>query len=802
MSIIVTDRKFYNQRVNGADFSLNTSTYDTYLKCNVNELIKAVITVRYSWSSTASLGGEFTIVNNVVTRVNGSFLVDGFVSGDVIDVSDATTSFSATTRTITSVSDTVLIYDGSTASNASSSTTVIKGKTALRGFRFNYNIVQNTAPASWSNLQDGASMSWLTDNVGTGAIGSRSTTPVNGTWSANPFTGKTGSFNIAFSSQIDTYTQEFVFTHVFKVYPFVIDSEKANFEGGQNISYLTGGNSYKYIFMLAGGATPFNPNEKKIALDSSLLGNVGGFEMNFSGNPPKFAIDSIAYTDNASSASVSALQADKKTDVEIIITSPTGIDLDANHVGIVQLSRIPSPSSINILNDFDTNWFAESLRSTRGAVSIDGTRITNLLITNGSPASTYLKINFSVEFESSEKLQLSSGDDYMIAVNLDNINNLGNDATNVHVVSQLLKNSDVTGLFEVNSVEYFRFDQSKSSTEGFTNVEGWLEDEFCQHVNFDITYSDAYMKALRMKMVAFNTITGSYFVLDSISYNFSNPQFISGKQIISINQDRAFNLPAGNLFKNISLTMGTDSAGKQYYDLYTPFKMMWADYLPLQGVDTVFYNAMLLNDGQNQKINRYSGFENYVVKILMEADMVDYATNSTTTYVSRFPAINIYDYSQDVISEFSSYTLEVLTISGLPMPNGKISKTEDTLIRVTFVFNTPIDATTPMVCQIHFEPYQNGGLSINAVINNIDNTPSGQLLQPKIGFTKLDVVNNGTNVVAECIIKASDAALLPSGAAYHFTPRLVEQISYLESVKITEDGIVKITEDGQIKIIE
>lgn len=804
MGFLVTDRKFFNQLVNGSDFSLNTSVHDSYLKCNVNEVMKAVITARFSWSSSASAANNMTISGNVITRQNGSFLQDGFVAGDVIDVVDSGSIFSATDRNVTSVSDLVLIYDGSTASQAASETLQVLGKTALRGFRFQYNIVANTSGISWKNLQDGSAMQWNCDGVGAGAIGSRDTiTYTPGSWAAMPTTGETGSFAIKFNQQIDAYTQEFVFEHIFKVFPFFLDGERSNFEAGQNISLLSAGASYKYIFSLNGGATSLNPNEIKSVVDSALLGNVGGFEQNFNGNPANFKVHSIVYKDNATGNTISTLQGDAATDVEVLISSPTSIDCDQDHIANVQLCRLPSPAAIVLSDDFDTNFFAEELRQVRGVPANSGTRITNLIVSNGSPAATYLKINFTIDFENIEKGQLANGDDFMLAFNVDDAGNPGINRTNCHIVGKLTKNSDVTGLFDVDSNYFFRFDMPKSDTTNFTDYKGWIRDEFVQETTFWLdTTKNAFINQLRMKLVAMNTVTGNYFILDSQTFSLTSSLTSGAIQILAINKDRAFNLPAGNFMKNIALTMGSLSGGKQYYTLYFPWKLPWMDYLALTGVDPVFFNISLLNNGLNYKCDRFSESENYIIKTLIEADVMD-TSGVSTTYQVQSPEILVMDYGADNgIGQFSDYMLECLTIGGSPLPDNQISKNEDTLIRATFTPTTPISTSDVLDGLIHYELYQNGGLAADGEISTMYATSSGEFLQPKAGKTKLDLINNGTSIELECIVKASAAAAFPDQIQFSFSPKIVNDISELSDAKYTEEGLLKETEGGIIKQLE
>ena len=121
MPFIVNSRKIFKEIVNGSAFTDNSTVFDTFLKANAINNLQALYGVELSWSSSATLGVPFTISGNIITRPYGSFLEDGFIDGDEAEIvhnAGATTS----TRTIASVNDTILIYNGSSLGDESAET--------------------------------------------------------------------------------------------------------------------------------------------------------------------------------------------------------------------------------------------------------------------------------------------------------------------------------------------------------------------------------------------------------------------------------------------------------------------------------------------------------------------------------------------------------------------------------------------------------------------------------------------------------------------------------------------------------
>ena len=802
MAFIITERKFFNQLANGVDFTSNPSVYDTFFKYNAAELCKAVYTFRISWISEASVSDNFEIVGGVITRETGSFLDDGFIAGDTLDIFNAGVSIH-TDEVISAITDSQIVLVDNTINEAASETMEVKGKTPLTGFNFTYNLLNNGESFTDENLQDGASMVWSADGVGAGSP-SRSTSFIDASYKGSPETGKTGSFKIKYVQDIDAYTQEFQFEHIFRNFPFYLADESGTF-ATSNISLLNGANTFTYMFNLrAGGTSSLDPNEQKIVSEFSHLGNSGGFDETFNGGAVNFALESITLTDNATAATVSEIDVLNDTDVAIEINSPTSVDLDANHPIVVYFCKLPEDADITDTNTFEENFVFDSVTTTRGAAAASGTILKNVLLTAGSPASDQLVLNFTTQFAAAEAGEFSEGDNYLIAVAVADLNNPLTVRTTIKAkFGEITKSADVSGLFETQDFGYYRHDMTAGTDTPFTSYAGWIEDAALLEYRFNLDIAlTPILEKFRVKLVAFDTSDDSEFIIQSQEWDFSSAPLSGSTPKLYLNNSAGFELAATDQFNVISLDLDGTSGTKQIYKLLYPFRLNYEDYKPLSGVDGIFFDPTLLNNGLNKKINRYDGFLNYEIRHVIEAEVLD-ASGNSTTYIERLPYMEVQNYEDDDNANvFSAFSLEVMTLGGVLLPDNQISKTQDNLIRATFTFTTPVSTGLTYHGIIRLEEYQLGGIKVIEEASTVYNIPSGQKLQPKAGETKTTIVNGGTNLVLECIIPESESSKLASGSVYSISARVMGDFSLIAGAKLTEAGVAKTTEGGTIKTIE
>lgn len=795
MPFITTSRKIFKEIVNGPSFTDNPLIFDTFLKSNAISKNQAVYSVSLSWESLAQAGIPFTINGNTITRPNGSFIDDGFIDGDAIEVvhnNAATTS----TRNISSVSDTILIYDSTPLANEEADNIEIHGITDLTGVEFTYNLLENANAFTDQNLQDGSVMQFRVDGL--------TTVFKEGVFSANPTTGKNGKFECRKITVGQARVQEYEFKHEFVNFPYFLDAERASFDGGSNINILSNQRSLKYAFKFKAGKTSQNPNEQKFVFETENLGATGGFDENFNGNPAAFAVESVNYTDTSLNA-VDQLDVLNDTNVEILVNSPTGIDLDANHKIVVYFSKLPVDNDIDQSKTFEENFVVDSLLTARNDLAVSSTAIEDLIVTAGTPASDQLVINFTMKFNASQQAMLSDGDSYIISVEVDDLNNPNTFATNARAdVNEITKSNNVEGLFNIESFGYYRQDMEVGVDTPYTDFKGWNEDMILQEVVFGLDAAlDAQIRDLTLRLVAFNTVTESFFDIYTQSINLVNaPVLPSGIQQINISQDLNYSLPQADNFRRMYLENSGSSGTVQFYKLLIPFRLSYADYLPLSDADGVFFDAAQPLNGLNEKLSNYSGLNDYEIRVFIDANVSNDGFITSTLYRERLPFIEVYDYEENAASMYSGADIELQTLSGLPYPSQEINRNQDTLVKATCTFSPAISPSDIMNGVLRLEEFENGGNSKLQETDSIIVPLSSNLIQPLDGETELKVTNNGTEVIFEGVITKEVAENLPS-TDYSISVRPFKAFNTVSpTAKITEDDIIKDTENDLEKEIE
>ena len=794
MSFIVTSRKFFKEVVNGPSFASATGVFDTFLKANSITKNQALFEVSLSWNSKAQNGIPFTITGNTITRPNGSFITDGFISGDSIEIVHNSAA-STSTRIISSVSDTTIIYDSTALATETAINIEIHGVTDLTGVEFTYNLIENASSFASPNLQDGALMQFRVDGL--------TTAFKIATFSANPKTGQNGSFECRKIAAGTGRVQQFEFKHTFINFPYFLDAERAQFEGGSNIGILQGEDCLKYAFQFKAGKTSQNPNERKFVIEEETLGNTGGFNENFNGNLPAFNIESIAYT-NTAAASVPSLDVLNDTNVEIIVNSPTGIDLDFNHNVVVSFSKLPEDTDISNSKTFEENFVVDSLFTTRNAATVSSTAIEDLLVTAGTPATDKLKINFTVRFNADQQALLNNGDQYILSVEVDDINSQNIYTTQPRTaVNTLTKSSNVTGLFDLKSFGYYRQDMEVGVDPPYTDFKGFNEDIILQEVQFGLdTALNAKIRDLNFRLVAFNTVTENFFEIYSQALNLQNSPLNAGIQQINIVQSMNYNILSGSNFATLYLENEALIGTEQIYKLKIPFRLSYADYLTQPDADGVFFNSLKPLDGLNQQLSNYSGVNDYEIRVFIDANVSNDDFATTTLYRERLPYIQVFDYEENAASMYSGADIKLQTIAGVDLPDQTINRNQDTLVKAVFTLSPALTGSEVFNGVLRLEEFENGGNSKIEETDSIITPKTENLIQPLTGQTKLKITNTATEVILEGRIKKETAENLPS-TNYTISSRPFKQFSFISpDAKVTEAAETKETEAAETKITD
>lgn len=785
----VTQQSLGVKSLKGAVGDINTVEFDIFVDFNAR----------------ASSVIEFEITGglnyNLVRRESGSFIAEGFEIGDTIDYyQDISLTATATSRTIVGLSNTLLVFDGAAVANSSANTTA--GINCVTDF-LDFDVYVNTAPTNaLSNISliDGL-VPYYTADIDTGG-GVQDTNYVTASYEAPYPTSKdtVESVKVKFlqtTTTNNTYTQSFRVEAVIRVKPIFLDGQLSNF---QNISapyYFSGGNALTEVIKVYPRTNGANENRAVDNSSFNSLSHTSWFNDSYSQGNALYQLDSINYTDKLTALAVDGLQIARVTQVNIVLE---GVGLNLNGLDVdrlydVLILKLPNTLDYTLnSNNFDTNFVLDNLTAARNAASSDSDFIKNLVITAGTPATDKVNIAFEVDFSTAQQAFLNSNDYYALTVcggwiKEDFVTRVLCD------VRQYEKDNDVTGLISYSSHEFLTHPDIIGG--GYSDVKRPNEHKFLAEAEFSIDLSaGAVINEIKESLVAYDLVEDKYFVIEENVFNTENAIVSGGVQQINIDQTKGYKLADGSIFNYKKIETGSRVVDDQFYKIQIAHTFNWMDYKALLNADTEFYNTALLNDGLNQKIERYSGVNGYEIAIFWEFKMSN--GSSVTDYRFVSPNLTVYDYEESV-ETYTSTDIQVFLSDGTTEITGGISKDETMVIKATFTPTVAFDPSVNYYGIFRLEKYQAGGLNAINERSSINASADFNPLLPPVGQSFLTVTNNGSNVVVEGRLDPTRLTDIAEGDTIHLTAEIgLER----PDGKITESGDMKITESSDFKILE
>lgn len=783
------NQTFGVKALKGAVGDINTVEFDIFVDFNA----RASSVVEFNITGGASY--------NTIQRDSGSFIDDGFEIGDLIDYyQDISTTVTASGRTIIGLSDSLLIFDGAAVASSAANTTA--GVNCVTDF-LNFDVYVNTAPTSAlsnTSLIDGL-VPYYTVNIDSGG-GVQDTNYVTADYEAPYLTSKDSveSVKVKFLQTTTTgnsYTQSFRVEAVIRVKPLFLDGELSNY---QNISapyYFSSGASLSEVIKVyprTGGA-----NENRVVNNSKF--NTSSFTCWYNDaylrGSALYTLDSITYTDQSTSLAVDGLQVDRITEVNIVLegaSSNTGA-IDVDWLYDVLILKLPTVSEYTLnSNNFDTNFVLDNLTAARNAASSSSSFIKNLVITAGSPATDKVNLAFDVDFSASQQALLNTESYYALTVCGSSLQE-DNTTRVLCDVRKYEKDNDVPGLVTYSSHEFLTHPDIIGG--GYSDVKRPNEHKFLGIAEFSIDLSkNAVINEIKESLVAYDLVENKYFTIEENVFNTENAIVSGGVQQINIDQTKGYKLADGSIFNYKKIETGARVVDDQFYKIQIAHSFNWMDYLALLNADTEFYDNTLLNDGLNQKIERYSGVNGYEISVFWEFKMSDGSTVTDYRFVS--PNLTVYDYEESV-EAYTSTDIQVFLEDGTTEITGGITKNETMVLKATFTPTIAFDPTDDYYGIFRLEKYQAGGLNAINERSSINDSADFNPILPPVGQSYLTVTNNGTEVIVEGRLDPSRLTDIVEGDVIHLTAEI--GLNRPEG-KITESGDIKITESSDFKILE
>lgn len=819
MAFRLINTEFFNQFNNGELLDQNLTDFTKNLVGNITDKIRTRQTIAVSWTSTSDIVNTFDVLGNTLNQTTGNFINSGFALGDIISLYDNVgLAFVFTDRTITSLTPTQIIFDGAVVPTVNYPDAKLYGKTPLESLRFRFGLIENNEPTNFVSKIDGtAENSFSADGVGFdtgGGVRSLVAVALNSATGVNSWKSDFDSATVAFIStgtQIEDYEQVFEINHYFTILPFFLDGELSNIQNLIQPALFTSINTLKYVYDAQFNTTLSNPNGTKAALIDSFLGSVGWCNESLNGNPNRYSVSNLVYTNQDTLAVIPEINSQQKTKVEFDLRSfDNKFTLNTNVA--VGIAILPDASDYQQnANTIDENFILDTAFTTVDLAFIDSSIITNytVIFNNAASASVAFDVDYLTAIE-----PLLENKNYVIFVSTcdETANSGGTDRVTLKVDSQLyFYNPDVVDLIWIDDVLHFPHNVNDTNeTASFDDYKGWIEDGFEIKVPFELNNDlSAKIQNLKVHFSAWNPSTDDRFDLQSYNFTLSSGVLLNQPPLnnyasYNINTTRGFNLANTSQFNKAQIrTSGPGLRGLinvDKYHLKLGIKANFEDWISQPDANTVFYNAAQPNNGLNKNSSNYSLKNGYELVVIIETDVSTGNTIFGTTQPTNYQFLSqphaYYDYNLDN-SGTPNWAVEIITLDDNGANTSGVLQTSiNTTIRATF---TPLSGSTSLT-----DPYgiirlnQNGGniqtiFELSSIRESIINNP----LIPLVGETYTKLTDNGSTVILECLV---DGSLLDASIDYDLSATLRDDANEI-GIETELDVLIE-TELNDIIIIE
>ena len=857
MSFEVEDVQFLN-------LSLGETVPTDHLLDNIGDVIQATVKIRYDGdnivvTSTTPNDGDTVMIANA-----GSNLTDeirdqrhlwtddpiGFENvreGDIITIYEPDTT--TTTKTVLEVVNSQLllmdsVYSGAGVAITYPANTVVYVATPLQAIDYSFGLIENDEPVNYVSKEDG--------NVRRStATGLSNTTLTNtsmiqqGAKSNQYGTLQIKGNDIGDGPPTPEVSQAFIITHTFVLSPLSLFDEVDNTIDGVIPEIWKDTNSLKYVFQAEMSRDLTDPNRKKEVVESNKLGNCGYLDQNFNNGDTNYSIENLVYK-----------RVDLTTNIGIeVVTDETTIEFDIVNAGDAPFSDgntlfvfnhwfMPEDESLYREPQFSTgvnlakdrtiieNFLFDRIECTLGTTSVapdnlgtDSQIIKDCTFTYVSSSAVSCVVTVAMSTAAVTKLLAISDKKNLITVSTKN--HLLDRAVSDKVTLKIDAAPyfvDITDPDMITTeLSFIDHPSSDVDTETQTTLTVRTEDSVVGVAKFVLNRNDVAGFDRADSVVGFSNITtqviakkgDDFFVLDEFTRDLRvrSHKAIAPSTSVPINafeQDRGFRTPEDDLRKNVVLKARRDldiTDGNFNYEVTFPFIHRFEAWLPLEGVNDVFYDESLPNNGLNHDWARYfngsveSGWNMFFrFSITAEKDGVSLEPYVTEAQLLTADYTDGSEWDTENAKGYLVSTGDEITMGG----QSGISLDEDTRIEGYMTFNTAPLPTLPdldMVLMINvFEKedykgqYRYYSKYANLLASNV-----------WTGLGGIDTATKDNSASPIFAVKAQlQAALLTKDSSFRISWRFYDNRPDLGDPNgmATEDAILMLTENGIIMDVE
>lgn len=582
-------------------------------------------------------------------------------------------------------------------------------KEPITGVSFNQNLIENSEPVNFVSKIDNESIITFDGPV----VDAANTTPLFLIQSGN-IEARINEASIEGAGITNTYLYESRFIIKTKIFitPFF---DVNNLVDPYLIpNYYSLLKCLKYVFRINGYYNFSDPNRSQSITSFSVLGNTGWFNENFNGGTPVYSIESVVYkkSDNLTiKPSLEYTTLDQY--VEVTINSSTGSFSNGNTQFALQICKVPYDQTEISSNgrNFYINFCFDRAFQTVGASSVNGFFFGGVnqsikAVTGQFINTSKIKVLFRVSFapEVISIYQESEIPKFLISVSVQkhSLPTLTSDRVNCLVdLKEFFIDTSDPGMIGIEQTKFLRHYENDPVIEGVTDRPIVRpSDEMTSYNRFFIDTngreSDVIkIKSITAKIKVKNALTGAEFDLDTWSQNvLTSPLGSDGWQFINVNSNRPFHIPASEIRRPVKIKRrpDLDGAGLVYYDIYFPYIFRWEYFIPLSDADTVFFNPLQPNNGQNHFWHHYQGGHwniKYEVSIVAIKNGVLQGYRIEKDFVSKDWNSNTQVWTNAKITSHDKDTLtEIIDLS---IPKKYVQGYKSSLIRCDFTNTADIN---------------------------------------------------------------------------------------------------------------
>jgi hypothetical protein len=620
----ISSGEFLNAYRNGEAFDENVLEVSTYVRGNVGDSVQVntVITVEVIVNETESLTFNYNSTTGQITS-GVNFVTEGLFIGATVDVIQGLNSGESTVENITGAGFTTLFLDTTALtflSTGAHTDIVIRLKDAPTYSRFKYGLIRedvvSSSESNYASPLDGNPQAYYRNPV-TGSFTDMIRLGTFVSWDL------TDNLQIKFVGTTGDYFHEYELTHTFKILPYK-DGEQDNLITLVHPEDLAGLHTYKYAFSLVLGFSSAIIGE---FTSLGFEGKVGYYNENYNGQANIFTLDSIDFTNDSDTGTIEVTET---TSVSAVITCNPSVFAAGQRV-IVGVYRCAFESEYsNTTETFSDAFTFETLLQDEGQPAVDGTIITQLLVTLDGAGQ--ITVDFDLDYTTAQQNKVTEGDRFGIYFTVANqsLDVDDENQVNLRYTNLFTKNNNVPGLLFGWSPSYYDANAAYAGDRVYTDQKCWDGDlvghtsrvSLLQYNNGSknkITKLESRLVLTKSQDTDPQLTPDDYVILWSKPMPLTpNIELTAGGYVYQIVDytiiDSPHLPPLEDLNRTEAQSVPTFPAGFQAWIFQTSIpRIPWRDFISNPNIPAEFFDETEPNDNLNQKTSNYSGVNGWDV---------------------------------------------------------------------------------------------------------------------------------------------------------------------------------------------